>query len=163
MPRTKINKAEKIRETLEKLGPDVRTKDVIATLAEQKITVAPAQVSNIKAVLRGPKKGKRGIKGTNGHGDLISLSGLQAAKKLVESLGSVEAAQHAARGTSEAAVSRPDRSITEPPRCNLRRLFLWKQSDCHPDAQPSLLCHHGHASQHSVVGEGRKQLVGVCS
>lgn len=92
MARGKINKAEKIRETLEKLGADARTKDVIATLKAQKITVAAAQVSNIKAALRGPKKAKRGH---NGHGDLISLAGLQAAKKLVESLGSVEAAQKA--------------------------------------------------------------------
>lgn len=92
MPRTKINKAAKIRETLEKLGHDARPKDIIATLAEQKITVAAAQVSNIKAALKGGT--------SNGHAkrngsDKISISELQTAKQFADKFSSIEAAKHA--------------------------------------------------------------------
>jgi hypothetical protein len=92
MARKKINKAAKIRETLEKLGRDARNKDVIATLAEQKITVAPAQVSNIKAALHGGVSNGRG-KRTGV--EKISIASLQSAKKLIDEVGSIEAAKHA--------------------------------------------------------------------
>lgn len=93
MARAKVNKAAKIRETFEKLGPETRPKDVVAALAAAKIKVSPAQVSNIRSGLNGHAK-KNGRKKT-GKGDMISLLDLQAAKRLVESLGSVEKAETA--------------------------------------------------------------------
>ena len=88
MPREKVNKAAKIREMFAKLGPSVRPKDVIATLAAEKIKVSSAQVSNIKATL-------------NGHGRPVRKTGsltiadLEAAKRLVDVLGSPQRAEAA--------------------------------------------------------------------
>ena len=94
MAKRKTNKAAKIREAFETLGAEARPKDVIAHLAAGKIKVAPAQVSNIKGKLgTAPKKGGRGRKASSG--DLIALSDLQTAKKLIEQLGSIEKAQTA--------------------------------------------------------------------
>jgi hypothetical protein len=94
MAKRKINKAAKIREAFDTLGADARPKDVIALLAAKKIKVAPAQVSNLKAKLGLPSNnGGRGRKAASGQ--MISLSDLQAAKKLIEQLGSVEKAQTA--------------------------------------------------------------------
>ena len=87
MPRTKINKAAKIRETFAKLGPGARPKDVIADLAAAKITVSSAQVSNIKATMHGGAGRKSA--------GAITLEDLILARKLVESLGSVERAEGA--------------------------------------------------------------------
>jgi hypothetical protein len=92
MARTKVNKAAKIRETFEKLGAKARPKDVIAALAAQKIKVSSAQVSNTKSSMNGhATKGRKKA----GKPDMIALSDLQAAKRLVESLGSVERAETA--------------------------------------------------------------------
>jgi len=85
----KVNKAEKIREAFGNLGADARPKDVIAHLAANKIKVAPAQVSNIKATL-----GKRKPAGKKSQGGL-ALPDLLAAKKLVESIGSIDRARDA--------------------------------------------------------------------
>ncbi|MFZ0184025.1 MAG: hypothetical protein WAL88_04220 [Nitrosotalea sp.] len=87
MPRTKVNKAAKIRETFEKLGPGARPKDVIADLATAKITVSSAQVSNIKAAMNGHSKNG------NGKAGAISIDDLLSAKKFIGTLGSVERAQ----------------------------------------------------------------------
>jgi hypothetical protein len=84
MSRTKVNKAAKIREMFEKLGPGARPKDVIAGLAQEKIAVSSAQVSNIKATLGGGMKARRGA---------ISIEDLVIAKQFVEKLGSVERAE----------------------------------------------------------------------
>ncbi len=87
MPRTKVNKAAKIRETFEKLGPSARPKDVIADLAAAKIEVSSAQVSNIKATLGGGTRNSR-----NG---AVSIDDLLLAKRFADSLGSVERAEGA--------------------------------------------------------------------
>jgi hypothetical protein len=92
MPRTKVNKAAKIRETFERLGPGARPRDVIAELASAKIEVSSAQVSNVKATLHGHSKNGHGKHAKNG---ALSLSDLLAAKKLIETLGSVDRAQGA--------------------------------------------------------------------
>ena len=85
MTRTKVNKATKIREELEK-NPEARPKDVIAALATKKIRVAPAQVSIIRTGLRSKSK-KNGRKASsNGH---LAINYLLAAKKIVEQLGSI--------------------------------------------------------------------------
>ncbi|HEY4313328.1 MAG TPA: hypothetical protein VGN12_28015 [Pirellulales bacterium] len=88
MARTKVNKAAKIRETFERLGPGARPKDVIADLAAAKIEVSSAQVSNIKATMGGNGRGK-------GKSGSISIEDLLNAKKFIASLGSVERAQNA--------------------------------------------------------------------
>jgi hypothetical protein len=97
MARAKVNKAAKIRESFGKLGPDARPKDVIADLAAAKIKVSSAQVSNVKTSMNGHAKNghakpgrKKGVAS-----DKISLSDLQAAKKLIDSLGSIERAETA--------------------------------------------------------------------
>jgi hypothetical protein len=91
MARTKVNKAAKIRETFERLGPGARPKDVIAELAAAKIEVSSAQVSNIKATLGGPFTNGRGKRKSGS----ISIDDLVNAKKFIASLGSVERAQNA--------------------------------------------------------------------
>jgi hypothetical protein len=93
MARAKVNKAAKIREEFEKLGAEARPKDVVAALAAVKIKVSPAQVSNIRSSLNGHAK-KKGRKKAN-TSDMVSLLDLQAAKRLVDSLGSVEKAETA--------------------------------------------------------------------
>jgi hypothetical protein len=95
MAKRKTNKAEKIREAFGTLGAEARPKDVIAHLAAKKIKVPASQVSSIRSKLGGApaKKGGRGRKPASGN--LIALSDLQAAKKLIEQLGSIEKAQTA--------------------------------------------------------------------
>ncbi len=90
MPRAKINKAAKIRETFEKLGRDARPKDVIATLAEAKIEVSSAQVSNVKATMNGHIKHGRGK-----HAGAVSIDDLLATKQFIDSIGSIERAESA--------------------------------------------------------------------
>jgi hypothetical protein len=91
MPRTKVNKAAKIRETFGALGPSARPRDVIAKLAAAKIKVSSAQVSNVKATMHGHSNGHK----KNGKSTKISVDDLVAVKKLVESLGSVRRAEKA--------------------------------------------------------------------
>jgi hypothetical protein len=79
---------------LSEKGVDAPPKEVIAALAAKGLTVAPAQVSNIKAALRKkPSAGRRGAKGMAG--DAVSLNALLDAKKLVDQLGSVDAVKRA--------------------------------------------------------------------
>jgi hypothetical protein len=85
----KVNKAEKIREAFNTLGVETRPKDVIAHLAANKIKVPASQVSAIKAKL-GTKPGRKG-KSQGG----LALQDLLAAKKLIESIGSIERARDA--------------------------------------------------------------------
>jgi hypothetical protein len=92
MPRGKVNKAAKIREMFAKLGPQVRPKDVIATLAAEKINVSSAQVSNIKATLNGHGRPGRKMRGKPGS---LTLADLEAAKRLVDVLGSPQRAEAA--------------------------------------------------------------------
>jgi hypothetical protein len=92
MARLKVNKAAAIRAELEK-NPEARPRDLIAALLAKKIKVAPAQVSNIRTGLNSKSKAKgRKIKASNGANGHIDIADLLAAKKLVESLGSIEKA-----------------------------------------------------------------------
>jgi hypothetical protein len=94
-------KAERIRQIAQGMGKRVRPRDVIATLAAEGVEVSSAQVST---VLRG--MGMRRRRGRKPAGaapsrpvistsELLSLDSLLAAKKLVNQLGSVEAAKQA--------------------------------------------------------------------
>jgi arginine repressor len=95
-------KAEAIRQAARSIGGKVRPRDVIAMLKEQGIEVSSAQVSTtLKAM--GMKRTRRGRKpGAVGaapraasRSEAISIDDLIAAKKLVEKIGSVEAATQA--------------------------------------------------------------------
>ena len=73
------NKAAKIRAVLE-ANPNAAAKEIIQTLAAQRVGVSPAQVYNVKATAK-PK--------ANGFADLIQ------AKKLADAMGGVEKARAA--------------------------------------------------------------------
>lgn len=97
MARKKINKSEKIRELLETMGGQAASPNaVVAALKAKGIKVTATHVSNVKSHLkRGTKGRKPGRKPAGQSTDLVSLADLQAAKRLIEVLGSVEAAQSA--------------------------------------------------------------------
>lgn len=92
----KLNRSEAIRLEFEAMGLDTAPKDVIAKLAAKNIDVSPALVSNVRATLISQKKrgGRRG-KPRRGaaNGDMIAVSDLIDAKRLVERLGSIEKAK----------------------------------------------------------------------
>ena len=100
MAKRRLNKSAKIREILETMGGDAASpKAVVAALAAKKVKVTATQVSNVKNVLKNGKPGKKrgrkpGRPSRNGS-DLVSFADLQAAKRLVETLGSTEAAKAA--------------------------------------------------------------------
>jgi hypothetical protein len=90
------SKAEQIRQVAKDLGGRIRSRDIIHALAERGVEVSSAQVS---AVLRamGMKRRRRGgyrlvVKAT---AETLTLDSLLAAKKLVQQIGSVEAAKMA--------------------------------------------------------------------
>lgn len=93
-----VNKSEAIRSVYRELGPKTRTKDVVAALAEKGITVAPAQVSTVKAHMRARRKARReemggelfAVSSKRGVGGAISAEDLLVAKRLAEQLGGVE-------------------------------------------------------------------------
>ena len=98
------NKAEAIRAAAKSLGKKVRPRDVIAMLKEQGIEVSSAQVSTtlknmgMKIVRRGRKAGVGAVPAlsrTASQSHSITIEDLIAAKKLVNQLGSVEAASKA--------------------------------------------------------------------
>lgn len=76
----------------------VRPRDVIAVLKEQGITASSAQVSTVLRNM-GMKRRRRGRRAVNhvtvAASPSLSLDSLLAAKKLVNQLGSVEAAKTA--------------------------------------------------------------------
>ncbi|HVX64377.1 MAG TPA: hypothetical protein VHC19_27385 [Pirellulales bacterium] len=97
-------KAEAIRSAARSIGGKVRPRDVIAMLKEQGIEVSSAQVSTTLKSM-GMRRTRRGRKGKVGavaaapraasRSEAISIDDLIAAKKLVNQLGSVEAASQA--------------------------------------------------------------------
>lgn len=90
--RRKVNKAQAIRGVLNAKGIETATKDVVAELAEKKITVSAAQVSNVKADVRR----KSGGLSTTGRGKgNLTLESLLEAKQLADKLGGVDQAKRA--------------------------------------------------------------------
>lgn len=94
-------KAEAIRAAARSIGGKVRPRDVIAMLVEQGIEVSSAQVSTtlrkmgMRKTKRGRKPGRPAASTGAAHSRSISIDDLIAAKKLVEQLGSIEAASQA--------------------------------------------------------------------
>ncbi|MBX3411947.1 MAG: hypothetical protein KF708_04455 [Pirellulales bacterium] len=90
------SKAQAIRDVLNDKGHDTAPKDVIAILAQKKIKVSAAQVSNLKAELArktGSYQPKRGPR-SKANGE-ITLSTLKAVKAMAEKLGGVEKTRQA--------------------------------------------------------------------
>ncbi|MGD9647467.1 MAG: hypothetical protein AB7U73_17265 [Pirellulales bacterium] len=97
MAKRKVNKSAAIRESIEKLGgQDAKPQAVVEALAGQGLKVSTGLVSNIKHAMKkkGKKRGRVAGK-ASGNGAAISLHDLIAAKKLVEQVGSVDAAASA--------------------------------------------------------------------
>lgn len=94
-------KADAIRAAAMSIKGKVRPRDVIAMLGEQGIEVTSAQVSTtlkkmgMRKTGRGRKPGRPAATARAAHSGSISIDDLIAAKKLVEQLGSIEAASQA--------------------------------------------------------------------
>lgn len=94
------SKADSIRQVAGSLPKPVRPRDVVATLADQGVSVSSAQVSQVLKGM-GLKPRRRGRKSAARAGraattsEALSLENLLAAKRLVNQLGSVEAAKQA--------------------------------------------------------------------
>jgi hypothetical protein len=98
------NKAEAIRQAAKSLGKKVRPRDIIAMLKEQDIKVSSAQVSTtlksmgMRRTRRGRNPASDGVAGASrapSRFESVTIEDLIAAKKLVNQLGSVEAASQA--------------------------------------------------------------------
>lgn len=91
------SKAEQIRQVAKSLGGKVRPRDVIARLAEQGVEVSSAQVSTVLASMGMKRRGRRGRRPAvvETVASTLTLESLMAAKKLVNQLGSLEAAKTA--------------------------------------------------------------------
>ena len=97
------SKAELIRQVAQTMPKPVRPRDVVATLNEQGIGVSSAQVSQVLKAMGLKRRRRRGRKGvatassrtTHSTSETLSLANLLAAKKLVDLLGSIEAAKQA--------------------------------------------------------------------
>ena len=101
--RTKLNKAQAIRDQFMAQGRSARPKDVIAALKAMGITVSSAQVSNIKTSLS--KKKRTRLAAANGHAanGEISLTALLEAKKLADQLGGLAVVKQAVDALSRLA------------------------------------------------------------
>jgi Neuraminidase (sialidase) len=77
-------------------GAEASPKAVIAALAAKKVKVTATQVSNVKSYLKngppGRKAKRKSARFRRNGADLISIRDLQAAKRLVDALGSTDAA-----------------------------------------------------------------------
>lgn len=89
----RVNKSELIREALKQLGSDAAPKDVIRLLGGRNVRVSPAQVSNVKAMLKRSEPGRSPRGG-------ISVDDLMEAKKLADRLGGIKNAIRALEALS---------------------------------------------------------------
>lgn len=74
------NKAQAIRDTIERLGLDHPTKSIVETLAGNGIEVSPAHVSNLKAKLRGANNGHSRIDARPAPTPTLATNGVRAAR-----------------------------------------------------------------------------------
>jgi hypothetical protein len=86
-----VNKAQLIRDALKKLGIDAPAKDVQAYAQAQGVTVAPAQVSNIRTKIKERSSGKGKKKAATGGG--VTANELVQARNMAEKVGGVERAK----------------------------------------------------------------------
>lgn len=91
-----VNKAQFIRDALKKLGIDAPAKDIQSLAAEQKLEIAPAQISNIRTKLKeGGRKKNRAAKeaASGGGGDSRIAADLLQARAMADKVGGVERAK----------------------------------------------------------------------
>jgi len=95
---TEINKSQAIRDAFKELGRSSHPKEIRIALAEKGIAVSSAQISNVRTAMRAKRKQRtasapgRSVESSTAS---LSIDNLLAAKKLVEQVGSIEAAQQA--------------------------------------------------------------------
>jgi hypothetical protein len=92
-----VNKSQAIRNYL-KANRKAMPKAVVEALKAQGVDVTPQMVSTVKFTMKKKKGGKQaagGRKSASGNGEMVSVSALLDAKKLVEKLGSFEKAKTA--------------------------------------------------------------------
>jgi hypothetical protein len=92
-----VSKSEQIRQVAREMGSIVRPRDVIQTLEQRGVTVTSGQVSTVLASMGKKRRGRRGRRpaAVVTVASTLSLDSLLAAKRLVNQLGSVEAAKTA--------------------------------------------------------------------
>ncbi|MCE9606961.1 MAG: hypothetical protein K8U03_18915 [Planctomycetia bacterium] len=89
-----VNKAQLIRDALKKLGIDAAAKDIQAECEAHNVSVAPAQISNIRTKLKEHGGGKSARKGTGSSaGASATAEELLQARILAEKIGGVERAR----------------------------------------------------------------------
>lgn len=94
---SEMSKADQIRQVARGHAGKVRPRDVIATLAQQGVTVSSAQVSAVLSSM-GMKRKRRGARRpavVEIVASTLTLESLIAAKKLADHLGGVEVAKQA--------------------------------------------------------------------
>jgi hypothetical protein len=88
MGRKRVNKSEKIRAALESLGFDAPSREVVAALKSQRVSVSSTQVANVRARLA-----SAGSTARRRPSDHLTVPALLAAKRLLQEAGSIEAAR----------------------------------------------------------------------
>ena len=88
-----VNKAQLVRDAFAKLGIDASAKDVQAECDAHGVTIAPAQISNIRTKIKeGKKPGRRGAKaGVSSNG--ITADELIQARVMADKVGGVARAK----------------------------------------------------------------------
>jgi hypothetical protein len=96
LPGRRGEKAQAVRQSFAKLGPEARPRDVAADLLQQGIAVTRAQISLIRKQLRtGARTERVGRQPLNSKSAvaLVSVEQLVTARRLADELGGVEAAR----------------------------------------------------------------------
>ncbi len=82
-----VNKAQLVREAFEKLGIDASAKDVQAACDAHGVTIAPAQISNIRTKLKVGTPGRKASKA--GVGGAVTAQELIQVRVLADKVGGV--------------------------------------------------------------------------
>lgn len=87
-----VNKAQLIRDALKKLGIDASAKDIQAECEVHHVTVAPAQISNIRTKLK-EKGSSKSRKAGSGSGMAATADELIEVRTMAEKIGGVQRAK----------------------------------------------------------------------
>jgi ferritin-like metal-binding protein YciE len=88
-----VNKAQLIRDALKKLGIDASAKDIQTECEVHNVTVAPAQISNIRTKLKEKGSSKAGRKAGSGSGMAATADELIEVRTMAEKIGGVQRAK----------------------------------------------------------------------
>lgn len=86
------NKAQLVRDAFAKLGIDASAKEVQAECDAHGVTIAPAQISNIRTKLKERKAGRKAAKSQAGNGGVTAQELIQA-RVMADKVGGVERAK----------------------------------------------------------------------